>query len=104
MAFCNATLPCTAPAFCHGTFNPTCETISYSQMTSMQCSSFVTLNASLTTLALAEQACSSSPDCSAVSDLYCNGMFNSADYYVLCTGGGHVTSSSACVWEKPAGV
>ena len=70
----------------------------------MQCAEFLPHDTSLTTLALAEQACSTNPNCTAVSDLYCNGMFNDADHYALCRGGNHVSSTLACLWSKPAGL
>lgn len=95
---------CTAPYFCHGLAgpNPTCEYTNYTYMANYQCATFIQpYDTSLVTLELAEQACSVDPACTAVSDLYCNGIYNSGDHYALCSGGGHQASSIACIWEKP---
>lgn len=70
---CSTSADCTAPAFCHGTVNPACETITYTQSLSTQCGAFLAYDTSLTTLALAEQACAANPSCSGVSDL-CKGF------------------------------
>ena len=58
---------CPAPSFCHGTVNNQCETITYTYRASTQCGAFLPYDTTLVTLALAEQACSANPSCSAVS-------------------------------------
>ena len=96
--------PCIAPAFCHGTTNPTCETIAYTFQHNTQCADFITPHDfSLRTLAAAEEACAQDSACTGVSDLYCNGMVHDNDYYVLCNGYGRVDNDFACVWNDFSG-
>ena len=66
---CLTSSDCAAPAFCHGTFNASCETITYTQLPNTECGAFRPADTSLTTLSLAESACSADHACSGVRDL-----------------------------------
>ena len=95
---------CVAPAFCHGVTSPTCETTTYTYTPSIQCADFLAYDSSLTTLELAEQACSANENCTAITDLYCNGLYDATDYFALCSGPDRVADAYTCIWEVPTAV
>jgi hypothetical protein len=70
-----------------------------------QCASFLPHDPALRTLATAEAKCRKTAGCSAVSDLYCNGIHATlADHYALCRGHRFRTSpDGTCVFKRNNG-
>eukprot|EP00966_Prymnesium_polylepis_P224381 5190228-Prymnesium_polylepis.2 len=103
MSGLSCTPACSGTSFCHGLVSPQCESTTFTQRLNLQCGEpMEDIDMTLQTLAAAEYACSTSSECSAIFDMDCDGISDGSDFYILCKDGGHITSNSGCLFEKPS--
>ncbi|CAE8622097.1 unnamed protein product [Polarella glacialis] len=92
--------PCPTGQFEHA---GKCEFLpaAYSKLPAVNCDKYDASNETLRTLAAAADACDRDGSCVGINDAYCNGMYDSTDFYSLCLVGTNYTNSSSCVFRKP---